>query len=259
MARLTSPRFGVSYTNPATRDELADGPFDIAQVVLGLEKAAYYSQGTFANRPTSTGGSPGIQGRLYYATDRKLLYYDYGTGWEQVGLAEIGDNTVFNGLTPYDGREFVVIPDGTGSDFDVAWMFRWSSILVSWVYLGGAPILHELNAADTETASTYQDLLSGPTLTAPLTSRYDIEFGCRVSNSSVGAVSYVTPKIGASAGLDDDAVAVSSVGGAGAFDTVHRKINRTVIMGDVVKLQARVTAGTGTFSHRWLSMVPSMV
>jgi hypothetical protein len=43
--------------------------------------AAIFSQGTFASRPDSTPGTPGITGRFYYATDTGILYYDFGTGW----------------------------------------------------------------------------------------------------------------------------------------------------------------------------------
>ena len=44
-----------------------------------------YSQTTAALRPTSTGGSPGVQGRFHYATDTGALSYDYGTGWISLG------------------------------------------------------------------------------------------------------------------------------------------------------------------------------
>lgn len=46
--------------------------------------AAMFAQGTFATRPTSSGGSPGKTGRLYYATDTGQVFYDFGTGWIQL-------------------------------------------------------------------------------------------------------------------------------------------------------------------------------
>lgn len=41
-------------------------------------------QGTFASRPTSTPGTPGVPGRYYYATDTGQLFRDYGTGWTNI-------------------------------------------------------------------------------------------------------------------------------------------------------------------------------
>jgi hypothetical protein len=44
-----------------------------------------FAQGTLASRPVSTSGSPGKTGRIYYATDNTHLYYDFGTGWTDIG------------------------------------------------------------------------------------------------------------------------------------------------------------------------------
>lgn len=77
---LTSARYGIVYPNP-NRSDSADVPRDIGALVTAVERSVMYSQGTFATRPTSTAGTPGIQGRMYYATDTQALYYDYGTGW----------------------------------------------------------------------------------------------------------------------------------------------------------------------------------
>lgn len=42
------------------------------------------SQGAYALRPVSTPGTPGKSGRFYFATDNKVLYRDYGTGWTPI-------------------------------------------------------------------------------------------------------------------------------------------------------------------------------
>jgi hypothetical protein len=54
---------------------------DIEALALALDGSVPYGQGLFADRPVSTSGSPGIAGRLYFATDRSLVYYDTGTSW----------------------------------------------------------------------------------------------------------------------------------------------------------------------------------
>jgi len=78
--------------------------------------AAMFSQGVLASRPTSTPGTPGKTGRIYYATDNGKVYYDFGTGWvilnadiptlgpdsitsteiaaNAVGASELADNSV---------------------------------------------------------------------------------------------------------------------------------------------------------------------
>lgn len=49
-------------------------------------KMTGYSEGPFASRPVSTGGSPGVAGREYRATDLTppTRYRDTGTGWEEI-------------------------------------------------------------------------------------------------------------------------------------------------------------------------------
>jgi hypothetical protein len=88
---LTSTRRGIVYPN-TTRVDTADVPRDIAALVAALEIDVIYGQGPIASRPTSTSGSPGIQGRIYVSTDEnpKTMYYDYGTGWQSIGAIAAG-------------------------------------------------------------------------------------------------------------------------------------------------------------------------
>lgn len=60
----------------------ANVPQDIQDLAVAIDDIiASADQGTLAGRPVSTSGSPGKAGRLYYATDNGVLYYDMGTGW----------------------------------------------------------------------------------------------------------------------------------------------------------------------------------
>jgi hypothetical protein len=54
------------------------------RLALDLDDVAKDDQGVLANRPVSTGGSPGKFGRYYWATDTLELYRDFGTGWTKV-------------------------------------------------------------------------------------------------------------------------------------------------------------------------------
>jgi hypothetical protein len=76
-----TPRLKLRY--PILTDT-ADVPRDIGNLAADLDNAAIDGQGLLANRPVSTSGVPGIQGRYYYATDTGVLYRDHGTGWVQV-------------------------------------------------------------------------------------------------------------------------------------------------------------------------------
>jgi hypothetical protein len=81
----TSTRFVISEPS-ADRHDAADVPLYVRNIVAALEaRGTVYGQGLLSARPVSTGGSPGVQGRVYYATDTSALYYDFGTGWTQIG------------------------------------------------------------------------------------------------------------------------------------------------------------------------------
>jgi hypothetical protein len=123
---LTSARYGIAYPDPATRLDRADVPTDIASVVAAIETSAMYGQGTLAARPVSTAGSPGIQGRIYVATDTapNLVYYDYGTGWALVGagMAARGPNSAIPPATAQNKGTIWIssdagVPYGTGTAF----------------------------------------------------------------------------------------------------------------------------------------------
>lgn len=61
--------------------DAVDVPGDIQALATALDNVVPYSQGVVGSRPVSTGGSPGIQGRRYYATDEGIEYLDTGSSW----------------------------------------------------------------------------------------------------------------------------------------------------------------------------------
>jgi hypothetical protein len=73
-AKLRVPNLDDSADGPDGFTELAE---DVAALVVG--------QGLLAARPTSSGGTPGIKGRLFEVRGDSAgvngLYRDYGTGW----------------------------------------------------------------------------------------------------------------------------------------------------------------------------------
>lgn len=95
MPSSPTPRMGLVV------DALDDGPPDgpnvfLNQLATPIDTAvALYDQGTLALRPTSTPGTPGIEGRFYMVvgdtdhTKNGILWYDYGTGWFPVAFGSL--------------------------------------------------------------------------------------------------------------------------------------------------------------------------
>lgn len=106
---------------PTTKYQLptmvgADLARDIDTAVTSLattvdSKMVGYSSGTFALRPVSTPGSPGVAGRRYRATDTGQEFIDTGTGW--VGLlqvVELGQSLAIAGEIRVPSGQVDVIP-----------------------------------------------------------------------------------------------------------------------------------------------------
>lgn len=103
----TSSRLGILSAEGT--DDANVPQFTNAIVAKVDAQMMVYASGTIANRPTSTPGSPGINGRAYYATDEQRLYIDYGTGWAVIDGGDPGDikvsarPTAPTGWLPCDG------------------------------------------------------------------------------------------------------------------------------------------------------------
>src|SRR4051794_21409533 len=79
-------------------------------IISWLEtNATLSSSGLLASRPISTPGSPGIEGRKYYATDVGLEFRDTGTGWVPIGIPIGG---TFGWIPPADLTPEIVLGDG---------------------------------------------------------------------------------------------------------------------------------------------------
>ena len=107
MAVTTTTRFGVTRWSaggdPFTRLQM-DGSHAAIE-----DKGAIYLQGNASARP-----SAGVAGRFHYATDTKILTYDDGVAWEEVG----GSTVVMSDSQPSNPRNGTVWVD-TDSDVTV--------------------------------------------------------------------------------------------------------------------------------------------
>lgn len=58
-------------------------------------KMVGYSEGVLASRPTSTGGTPGVAGRIYGVTDQPgRIDIDNGTGWDTFWASQRGKSII---------------------------------------------------------------------------------------------------------------------------------------------------------------------
>ena len=108
-------------------------------------------QGPVAGRPVSTPESPGVVGRYYYATDQKLLFRDFGTGWL---VLEPRTGVVYEvqpGLL--DGQKMIISHDA--SEGEQTWEFVMKGGSGLWHCIGGPSVLmHGSSASSTPYTST---------------------------------------------------------------------------------------------------------
>lgn len=72
-------------------DIVKDGDNAITALANAVDaKMVGYSSGLLSARPTSTPGSPGVEGRIYRATDTGQLFMDTGTGWNELTFNQAG-------------------------------------------------------------------------------------------------------------------------------------------------------------------------
>lgn len=97
---LTSTRRGISYPN-TSRVDAPDIPLHFQNIVAALDIDVIWLSGLFASRPVSTGGSPGLAGRVYYSTDIPQLDLDFGTGWITL-YPQVGTSVPIGGSLSWD-------------------------------------------------------------------------------------------------------------------------------------------------------------
>src|SRR4051794_1979531 len=104
----------ANYSIPTidgSADTIDTGDDQINAALTAIDAAMVgFASGTFAGRPTSSVGTPGIAGRRYYATDLGIEYFDTGTGWRPAGahsgqVVSTGRSTAPDGYLMCDGTQ----------------------------------------------------------------------------------------------------------------------------------------------------------
>ena len=165
--------------------------------------------------------------------------------------------------SPSDGDMIAFAADATNG---VIWHLRYRSAAsgsYKWEFLGGPPLWAEVLTFETATVGgSYSDFATvGPSVTVPLAGDYLLDYsGCIWPPVSLQTL--CSPRIGATAALDADAIAVHAGDATGSSANVATQIRKTAVAASaVIKLQGRTTgaAGAGGVDTRRLSVRPIRV
>jgi hypothetical protein len=158
---------------------------------------------------------------------------------------------------PSDGDECIYEASAANK---VYWHLKYKASVTKWVKIGGPPLSAEVLTSEARNNAAYGDLTTvGPSITAPLAGDYRLPHGCEMIVGGADNGGMQSPKIGAAAASDNDAVHVNA---AGAIkNTTARSMVRTLAASDVVKLQYRSsdTAGSISYKNRFLEIDPVFV
>lgn len=150
---------------------------------------------------------------------------------------------------PVDGQEFTLVDSMSAPTY--SWKLRYVAAKASnkWVFIGGSAAIASVTAQESTTSTAFVDLTTvGPSFTVPVAGDYDWEFFVQMTSSVTSSNALVAPKLGAATASDNDSATTTSNG-----DTDGRRgIASGLAASDVIKLQYRVTGGTGNFLRRTL-------
>lgn len=163
--------------------------------------------------------------------------------------------------SPTDGQEIMYAADPTNG---ILWHLRYragSASAYKWEWAGGSELFHEVPTQQSTGSTSYVDLATvGPSITVPLAGDYQVVYGA--GGVAPGSNYWIfSLKIGAATAVDNDEGVYDS---SGAAPSNERKLERTdrllaVPASTVLKLQYRVSGGTGNFRDRRLFVRPIRV
>jgi hypothetical protein len=164
--------------------------------------------------------------------------------------------------SPVDGQHIIYVADATNG---VLWPLRYnagSASAYKWEFVGGSPLTAEVATTENTASTTYADLTTvGPQVTIPLAGDYLITGGIIAGpTTSVFLAAIAAVKLGAAATSDNDRLAQAAFSTANNSSAGGSTLRRNALAAAaVLKMQYRVTAGTGFFGGRYLAVVPVRV
>lgn len=165
-------------------------------------------------------------------------------------------------------------PPGSPSDGDIwiatgvdangtRWQFQYNAGSVSsykWEFLGGFPAHVLVDTAETTTSLTYTDLATaGPSFTAVRAGEYKATISAYDYNDTSGKVNFASPKVGSGSATDYTGLTHTNSTATAELRYSAETPILTAAANDVIKVQYRVTGGTGTFRARILAVTPRRI
>lgn len=257
MADVT-PRHAFPYLEGTDNaNDIDQGFQDLAEDLD--DKVVTFTQDAVASIPAA-----GTSGRLYYADDTAVVYYDNATDWVPVNgqLIDYLDSlpaSPINGDTLY--FEFQTPSGPTG--VHELWAFRYDGLATVWRFCGGRPMCNIATATDTTiTATSYADWSYATVdVTVPLDGRYVVSLGGRFGGA--GGTDYLTCGVslnGATPSSSSEILSAVANSPALALSREYSPAGGAVYSaGDVLSLQYKVTAGTGYAHQPYLGITPVYV
>jgi hypothetical protein len=196
--------------------------------------------------------------RLAKGTDGQVLTAQAaapGVGWATPAAAGGAPSYGTTPPTAVDGAEWIY-PVGNG----VLWRFRYnagSASAYKWEFVGGSGLAHDVATGEgSSTAATWLNLATnGPLVTIPRAGEYRVAFGAITTNTQVTA-----NNTGVAVGdTTPFASVLVSIPGVNYQVPVSSEVPRTFAANDILKLRYYFAAGTGTWSSRWLRVIPVRV
>lgn len=167
--------------------------------------------------------------------------------------------------SPTDGLMAILVDDLTTPTYEFLFRYNAAGGTYKWECIGqGIPLASDVPDSDTCSSGTYVDLAhAGPTVTLPLAGEWQLSYGTNIKLvPGSGFRANMSPKIGAAATSDGDAVWYAGPAGGGSAEevSVSRTTNQTITAAaTVILLQYKRAAVDPVFDGRWLRAIPRKV
>lgn len=163
--------------------------------------------------------------------------------------------------SPINGQRAILTDSTTAPTY--LWEFIYDSAISDankWVCVGGAPayVLVDTEEGSSTTGSWQNLATDGPSFTVPRAGIYLADFCAYVKNTNVGSLNQTGVAIGN--GTPAAPVAQKFADVAGHYDTTSGRVRfPTLSASDVLKVRYHLSAGTGTWRGRTISVMPVRV
>lgn len=254
----------TKYSLPyPTLTDPADVPHDLGLLANALDPLiATASQGTASARPPAA-----TPGRLYFATDKGVLYYDNGTTWSAISVPIQGPGAL--PTSPVNGEEVVTEVGATAMTAGVlgseaAWRFRYNtgtSSSYKWEFVGGSP-LESYDSSEQNLTPSWA--YYGPPFVAPWLGDYIFEVSAHTKVIDIGYyIAYLGVAVTGTAGPSTYAYDKND-GGLDIARFMSYRARLTLGASQSVSVYMARTVGStggtaGTCLNRYLSVTPVRV